>query len=508
MNDNRAYEDDYGQRRRMPVKRRSRHTLGKIMAMIQAVLSVVFLVLLLIVDVLPMTYVAIIFGVLLFLGVFAYVSQLTRGAHVIGKVDCIIMCVLLIIGNIYLFKTYSMLGNITSTTTKTDRIAVIVLNDDNAQSIADAKDYSFGIMNSGDHTKVDSAVKEINKNLESEIQTTAYGSYNDLIQALYDGSVEAVIYNVAYQGTIQESFTDFEAQVRELDNIEIKTAVETTKKSTGDVTKEPFTVYISGIDVYGDIDTTSRSDVNMLATINPTTKEILLTSIPRDYYVTIPDISGDSRDKLTHVGLYGVDASAATLENLFGITIDYTARVNFTTLIEMVDALGGIDVNSMYDFQTISGEYFSEGMNYGLSGTDALAFARERYNLPNGDNDRVIDQQAVLKGILDKLTSPAILTGYMGIMDSVSGSFQTSLSDKQISSLVKMQLGDGASWNIQSYAVSGAGDTQACYSSGDEALYVMWPDDDSVSTAVTYINQVLAGENVSIAGVTTEDTDE
>ena len=222
-----------------------------------------------------------------------------------------------------------------------------------------------------------------------------------------------------------------------------------------------------------------------------------MTSIPRDYYVQLPGISGEYRDKLTHAGLYGPQCSMDTLSQLFGVDVDYYAKVNFTTLRDMVDALGGVDLDSVYEFTTISGEYFVQGMNYGVDGSSALAFARERYNLPNGDNDRVMNQQIVMKAIINKCLSPAILTGYMGIMDSLSDSFETSLSQQQISSLVRMQLNDGDGWDMLSSRVVGTGDENTCYSSGDNVLYVMNPDENSVNTAADFINRIRNGETVT-----------
>ena len=264
-----------------------------------------------------------------------------------------------------------------------------------------------------------------------------------------------------------------------------------------DVTKNAFTVFISGIDTEGSIATVSRSDVNMLVTVNPKTKQILMTSIPRDYFVELPGVSEGQRDKLTHAGMYGVDCSMNTLESLFGVEINYYARVNFTTLRDIVNALGGVDLDSRYEFTTISGEYFTQGMNYDVDGSSALAFARERKNLPGGDNDRVLNQQTVLKAILNKCMSPAILTGYMGIMESLSNSFETNLSQSQISSLVRMQLSDGAAWNIVSSAVVGTDSEDYCYSSGDEILYVMEPDYGSVETAAGFMDRVLNGEMIT-----------
>ena len=415
----------------------------------------------------------------------------------IGKIDCILMCILLILGNVYLIRTNATLFSITNNTYKVDRIAIAVLNSDPAQTIEDAAGYTFGAQIIGGSDKVEQAIDQITKELGQELYYENYEDPYAMVQNLYDGNIQAIIYNTAYDSSLTERFPSFSQDVRELKHIEIKTEVQNISGDKKDVTKVPFTVFISGIDTEGSISTTSRSDVNMLVTVNPTTHQILMTSIPRDYYVQLPGISGEYYDKLTHAGLYGADCSMNTLSQLFGIDIDYYAKVNFTTLRDMVNALGGVDLDSRYEFTTISGEYFVEGMNYGVDGSSALAFARERYNLPNGDNDRVINQQIVLKAIINKCMSPAILTGYMGIMDSLSDSFETSLSQQQISSLVRMQLDQGSGWEILSSRVVGTGDENTCYSSGDNLLYVMVPNYSSVETVAGFINRMKSGETLS-----------
>ena len=484
-------------RKRRRRRKSNRHTIGKIMASIQIVLSVVFMSVLFMINVLPMKYMAIVFGILLFLDMFSLGSQFTRSAHVIGKIDCILMCILLILGNVYLIRTNATLFSITNNTYKVDRIAIAVLNSDPAQTIEDAAGYTFGAQVIGGSDKVEQAIDQITKELGQDLYYENYEDPYAMVQNLYDGNIQAIIYNTAYDSSLTERFPSFSQDVRELKHIEIKTEVQNISGDKKDVTKVPFTVFISGIDTEGSISTTSRSDVNMLVTVNPTTHQILMTSIPRDYYVQLPGISGEYYDKLTHAGLYGADCSMNTLSQLFGIDIDYYAKVNFTTLRDMVNALGGVDLDSRYEFTTISGEYFVEGMNYGVDGSSALAFARERYNLPNGDNDRVINQQIVLKAIINKCMSPAILTGYMGIMDSLSDSFETSLSQQQISSLVRMQLDQGSGWEILSSRVVGTGDENTCYSSGDNLLYVMVPDYSSVETVAGFINRMKSGETLS-----------
>lgn len=478
-------------------RKRNKHTIGKILAVIQIILSVVFMAVLLVMNVLPMKYVLVIFGVLMFLCVFAFGSQFTRSAHIIGKIDCVLMCFLLVFGNVYLIRTNATLFSITSSNYKIDRIAIAVLKDDAAQTLEDAADYSFGAQSISGSDKVEQAISEASEDIGQDLSYDYYEDPYGLVKDLYDGDIDAIIYNTAYNSSLTEHYPTFEQDIRELKQIEIKTKVDKVSGDNKNVTKDAFTVFVSGIDTEGSIDTTSRSDVNMLVTVNPKTKQVLMTSIPRDYYVQLPGVSGESYDKLTHAGLYGAQCSMDTLSQLFGVDVDYYAKVNFTTLRDMVNALGGVDLDSRYEFTTISGEYFVQGMNYDVDGSSALAFARERYNLPNGDNDRVMNQQIVMKAILNKCMSPAILTGYMGIMESLSDSFETSLSRQQISSLVRMQLDSGAGWDILSSAVVGSGSESTCYSSGDNMLYVMIPDENSVQTAAGFMNQIKSGEVIS-----------
>ena len=277
-------------------KKKNRHTVGKILAILQIVLSIVFVVVLLMINILPMKYLAIIFGILMFLDAFALGSQFTRSAHIIGKVDCVLMLFLLAFANVYLIRTNATLFSITSNDYKVDRIAIAVLNDDAAQTLKDAADYEFGAQVIGGSDKVEQAIVEASNELGQDL---AYYNYDDpymMVQDLYDGNVGAIIYNTAYDSSLTEQFPNFAADIRELKQIEIKTKVETVSGDKKDVTKTPFTVFISGIDTEGSIATTSRSDVNMLVTVNPNTNQVLMTSIPRDYYVQLPGISGEYRD--------------------------------------------------------------------------------------------------------------------------------------------------------------------------------------------------------------------
>ena len=247
-------------------------------------------------------------------------------------------------------------------------------------------------------------------------------------------------------------------------------------------------MYISGIDTSGSISKVSRTDANILLTINTNTHEVLLTSIPRDYYVTLH--SKKSKDKLTHSGIYGINETVSTVEDLLDTDINYYLRVNFTTVIKLVDTLGGIDVYSDYDF-TRGNYHFKKGYNH-VDGDAALVFSRERKLLAGGDNQRVKNQQHVIEAIMKKaLNSKTILTKYTSILNSLEGSFQTNIEQDDISSLVKEQLNSMSSWEIKNNALTGTGASKSTYSMGSTLVYVMIPDESSVSSAKEKIQDTM-----------------
>ena len=278
------------------------------------------------------------------------------------------------------------------------------------------------------------------------------------------------------------------------------------------ITKEPFVVYLSGVDNRGELTENARSDVNILAVVNPVTKQAALINTPRDYYV---DLAGtESKDKLTHAGLYGVETSMATLGNLYGVDVDHYIRINFAGFISIIDAIGGVDVYSDQAFTSVGspGYYdpttFAEGWNH-LDGKSALAFARERHAFKTGDIQRGINQMKVIDAMANKLKSPTLLMSFSKLMDAAADCFVTSFSQEQISALVRMQLGDLASWDIQSYTVTGSGaKSSKCYSAKGQSLYVMKPDENSVNEAKALIAAVLGGEDkLTSASQTPEKTE-
>ena len=327
-----------------------------------------------------------------------------------------------------------------------------------------------------------------------------------MADALYDDEVQAIILNEGYIPllTEQENYKDFSDRTRIL--YEYVTEHEITPvKPSGAITKNPFMVYCSGTDERdSDINAKSRSDVNILAVVNPKSRQILLVNTPRDYY--LPLAFNGEMDKLTHAGLYGVQETMAVLDNLYGTETSYYGRINFWGLIDIVDALGGIDVYSDYAFDAAAGDVegygyrsfsFSEGWNH-LEGQEALAFSRERYSFSDGDNQRGKNQMKVIQAIIEKATSPSVLTNYQDLLKALSDNFITNISYDQISSLVQMMQKDGFSWNIQSMSArEGYGsNSQPCYSSYGQMLYVMPPDYDYINSIREVIRQVMNGEEI------------
>ena len=483
--------------------------VGLVFVLIQLICSGIFLWDLNSLNMLPARYFWLLALLLVLLAGIILLLQRFRRIHVIGKVMSALVSLLLIVVIVYIARTRGLLNTITAGTSyQTNKIVVAVLKEDEADNIHDAAAYTFGIIQSLDRSKVDLAISQINDALGIQIDTAEYQSYSDQVQALYDGEVGAIIYNQAMNDLIEENNPGFTERVRILDNFDVQTEVFMEDVPDLPITEEPFILFLSGMDVYGDIEETGRSDVNILACVNPTTKQVLLISVPRDAYVEIPGITGyGERDKLTHAGMYGVQYSMNALEELFDVDVNYYVRVNFSSLIMMVDALDGIDVESDYTFSTYYKQYtqatdtweyynYTKGKNH-LNGDHALAFARERMNLPGGDYQRGKNQQKVIEGLLEKIKSPAVLLNYTELLDSLSGKMDTSLSSQQIASLVKMQLNDNAEWNIISASVYGTSSSEYCASYSGSPLSVEILDDDSIAAVKEVIDDLFAGEVIS-----------
>ena len=445
--------------------RKNLHGIAAVLSLVQALTAAVFIYLLNGTGMIPWKYIMIAFAVQAVLVLIAVV--LTGIKHRNARIAAVFLSIFVIsvqvVGSSYLYRTMNLLRS-SESSYKTDLLDIVVRTDDPAQEIRDIGDYSFGIVDDLSKVERETLEQSIRFKVGKEVTFKDYSTAAEVVKALFDREVDAAVYSDAYSPILAEVLDSFSAGVRVLDTHEIRTEMAYEAVEPG----EPFHLLISGIDVKGDISQASRSDVNIIVTINPKTKKILMTSTPRDFYVEIPGISEGQRDKLTHAGIYGEDASIATLEQLYGINITNYVRVNFTTLIEIVDAIDGVDVWSDYEFECFTDPevYINKGMNH-LNGRQALAFCRERFSFPDGDNQRGRDQEAVLKAILEKVMSPALIVNASGLIESMEGSFQTDLPETKIAELINQQLSEGTDWLIlRQAAASGPSGMKYTYSAG------------------------------------------
>lgn len=400
----------------------------------------------------------------------------------VGAFLAVMASAVLAMGSFYLYSTYDMLNNISDRDDQSEDFHVVVLKDGSYDEAGDikGKEVSVASVNTEAYTAAQNQLKE-----QLAVNYKSCATYPDLGHELVEEAGNThdniIFLNDDSYRTLCDEITAFEDKTKILYTISVKLENADIAKNVS-VTDETFNVYISGIDTYGSINKVSRSDVNMIMTVNPKIKKILLTSIPRDMYVTLH--SYGAKDKLTHSGNFGIDETVTTVEDFLGIDINYYARVNFTTLQDVVDAIGGVDVNSPQSFTTVDGKYsFSAGLNH-VDGKAALAFARERYAFNSGDNERIKNQQRVVQAIINKIMSDkSILLKYPQLLGTVKDQIQTNMTDSELSALVKMQIGSMASWEIDTVSITGTGRMSATYSMGSQPVYVMIPSETSVTAA-------------------------
>ncbi len=472
-------------------------TVGLALSAVEVVAAIVFAAMIFWLNMIPNKYVIIGIVVLLLITAFIVYTQFTK-AHWVGKVLSVLLAIIMIVGDVYIYQAKGTISSLSGESTKKDVVSVYVLKDDPANSINDAADYTFGYHGVLDKTKTEDTVKSISENVGKDIDTKTYNDFTKLVDALYNKEVEAIIVNESYVATLEETHPDFINDTKIIDNKTYETKVQKKPTIDKNTLTDTFTIYLSGNDECGELNQSGRSDVNILIEVNPKTKQILLVNTPRDYYVTIDSLtSGKGKDKLTHAGIFGVDASMETLSNLYDWDIDYYVRVNFTGVEEIVDALGGITVDSEIEFTTHPDTsdvefHFVKGKNE-VNGKAALAFCRERQNISGGDNQRGRDQMIAIQGIVDKVASPSILYNYSSVLNSVQSMFQTSLTDDDIASMVKLTM-EGEAWNVQSYAVSGEGVYAPSYFFSYPSLYMTEPDMSTVEKAKELLQKIKDGD--------------
>ena len=468
-------------------KNKSKMSFMKYLSIFLLIVSVLILVLVYFINVLPIDYFIVLLVLVLLIDLVVIKLLLCKGIirNVIGVLLSIILIIFMVFGITYELNTIDFLKQLGFNTYKEENFNILVLNDSEYNSLKDLNSKIIGHLDNNYHVGLDKTIKKIEKeiNFDSKILV----DINELVDNLINGEVDAIILEDAQISMLKEDNNNLFDKFKILEIFNIETEIKNEKENI-DVINDLYNILITGVDTYGNITKVSRSDVNMVISINPKDNKILLTSIPRDYYVYLSNFS--SYDKLTHAGIYGIETSIMAIEDLLDINIDYYIKVNFTTLIDIVDLLDGIQVTSKYEFTSIDGYHYNKGINY-LNGEEALSFARERKAFSDGDRVRIENQQLVLKSIINKLLSSKIITNYNDLLKALNNKFLTNMKDEELTKLIKWQIDGMYNWDILNISLNGTDSYQYTYSYQKQLLYVMLPDEESVNTAKEKINSIM-----------------
>ncbi|AGK72047.1 transcriptional regulator [Streptococcus cristatus] len=361
--------------------------------------------------------------------------------------------------------------------------------------VTDLKQLTSVLAPSGnDQDNVQALMKNISQTQGHELTVDTASSYLAAYKSLTSGEAKAMVLNSVFEDTIRGEDPDYASKIKKIYTHKMSKKIDTAIGKQ-DPNAEVFNIYVSGIDTYGPISSVSRSDVNIIMTVNRKTKKVLLTTTPRDAYVPIADGGLNQPDKLTHAGIYGVDASVHTLENLYGIDLNYYVRLNFTSFLKLIDLLGGIDIENDQEFTSLHGNYHFPVGKIHLNSDQALGFVRERYSLNGGDNDRGKNQEKVIAAVIKKLTSTDALKNYNAILSGLQDSVQTDMSLETMMNLINTQLESGGSYNVTSQALTGTGNTGLpSYAMPEANLYMMEIDQNSLAAAKAAIQEVMEGK--------------
>lgn len=478
-----------------------------VFSIILVVCTLYLLIQLVTLNVLPSKFLFIAVAILFLIDTIIVILINFYSKKVVSKIILIVVTIVLSLGmgfgGYYLQKTNTMFSNITNvTSTSKNTVSVIVKESSDMQDLRDITDKKVGTLRLIGLVGTETCLEDI-ESKDIKIEQMNYDSISNLMSAFYSGEVDVVILNESYRSNVEdiEEYKNFSDNTRVIYQTTFETEDTNVANSVSDITEHPFNVLITGSDSRVGIEENARSDVNMVVTVNPTTNTILLTSIPRDYYVTTVCDAADgcqngAMDKITHTGMTGINTTKRTVENLLGIEINYTVKVGFDTVTELVDALGGVDVYvepgyALNGFLGDKNMSVTEGWNH-LNGKQALVYSRERYAYTEGDRQRTKNQQQVVMGIIDKMTSSSVLANYADLMDALGDTFQTTMSASEIQALIQYQMDKMPSWTVEQYMVDGTGDTLMCAELG-QAAYVMVPDQTTVELAKRKIAAVMDG---------------
>lgn len=400
-------------------------------------------------------------------------------------------------GNVYLYETYSTLTSVTGAEKGSIKNTIsVITKTDHDENIQSLKNEKIGVLRNIDSVGTKKCQEKLKK---YSFSYKKYDNLQALVKALYEDEIQAIVMNEIYRANVEEmeEYSGFSNETKSIYQTVYYTNNKNDALVVDDITKNPFTIFVSGNDTYGDIDELSRSDVDMIVTVNPTTSTVLMVNIPRDYYVQ----TSYGNDKLTHTGMYGIEETKQTVENLLGIDINYTFRVNFSSAEDIVDALDGVDIEVPEGMavERLNADWALEGVHEGwnhLNGARALAYARERHAYVDGDIQRAKNQQQVLEAIIKKAASSKILTNYTKLLKSFKNAFDTNMSTNEITALLQYELQAMPNWKFQNYVLRGTNSSAVCASMAQE-LSVVMPEDYCVSIARQKIEAVLDGKSAN-----------
>ena len=434
-----------------------------------------------------------IIGVIIAAIVLSIFLIIKKKAKIFNVIMLIIMNIVLVFSYMQFRTAIGLFDNLNSNAAVSEyTMSVVVMKNDAAEKLADLKGASVAAPVSADGENINKLMKEIRDKEKQSLNLTESKNYISAYEELAAGTSKAMILNSSFEDLITSQHADFKDKTKKIYEYKITKSVNAkAKQNAGDT----FNVYISGIDTYGPVSSVSRSDVNIIMTVNKKTGKILLTTTPRDSYVKIADGGNNQYDKLTHAGLYGVDSSIHTLENVYGIKIDYYARLNFTSFLKLIDTVGGVDVYNDQAFVSHVGKKnFQPGLLH-MNSDMALSFVRERYSLTGGDHDRGKNQEKVIAAIIKKLTSKEGLVNYQSVIKELSESIQTNMPIKTAMGLANEQLRAGKEYIVASQALTGTGSMSLpSYAMPGAQLYMMQIDDKSLEEATANIKDVLEGK--------------
>lgn len=477
----------------------------KTLLLLQLLVTAIFLICMYILKILPSRYYIIVLVTLaiVFLVEVIFINagikkKRKTGKYrkvIVAKLTSLVTSILLVIASVYIVRGDSFFHTIGNAFQQTRVFNVYVLKDSKVEDITDLKNGTFGVEYKTDSKNMALATSNIEKKLNNTLKLEKEDSYMDMADKLYDKKVDCIVADQAYMSLLEANHEHFEAQTKSVYKIELTEDLKTVTTKTN-VTENPFIIYVTGIDTYGKVSTVSRTDVNLLVCVNPKEKQILMVSIPRDTEVNLA--TSGKMDKLTHSAMYGINETIETIEGFLDLDINYYAKTNFSGIIDIIDALGGVTVDSPHEFTTLHGGYHIEkGINE-MDGDKALCFVRERYDLPNGDFDRGRNQQILLKAMLSKMMSSKIITNYNSILSALEGCFETNMSSTEMKSLINMQLDDMADWEMFNVQVTGeAHKTDKTKSMYGQLVYTTEPDEDVVNGIIKVINKMEKAQKIS-----------